>query len=456
MTQRESAERKFVRRLMKADAQDLSQILNSSDPDEQRTLKRVLGSQRVQRMQSLARRYESKKNLRKLGTVFLLPGILGSQLWDTADQIWLDIFQIIEGKFDRLQVEPSGASQQRILALDYLAIVYGELELSLAADWTVIKFPYDWRLDLRQSAQQLKKLMDQTVGSSEPLYFVVHSMGSLVVRSMLQQYPSEVDRLKRFPMLACQNYGTFAIPLLYFGSNDVFNMIAVAQMLVHSRKELTDWVKEYVGTYQPFVERIPAAARLCDPSTYGPLNPRADRFSNALCLQRELRQGIEVPCPSQNPLVVKMTAIVGYGFPTAYDVRSWSHLDSRWSYRMTDRGDGNIAHILSVIQGVPTYFVNERHDWVPANTAVIDAVPDILENSVTDRLPASMPKTRETSSFLLHIRRLLQEKAAVMQLLFAIVAAHFQRRRKPEEHTWGEARAQYLLYGGNGAARYHR
>ena len=50
-------------------------------------------------------------------------------------------------------------------------------------DFTVLTFPYDWRLDIEENAKLLDDFIDQNVGAGNKVILVGHSMGGMVARS---------------------------------------------------------------------------------------------------------------------------------------------------------------------------------------------------------------------------------------------------------------------------------
>src|SRR5262249_46835451 len=154
-------------------------------------------------------------------------------------------------------------------------------QLALLQRWNVIAFPYDWRLDIREVARQLKEQIDATLAAGTNFSMVGHSLGGLVARSYLQQFPDQAGRVQRFIMLGTPNYGSYTIPALYNGLNEVMQMVALLDQQ-HFMPELLQFAKTFVSTYQmlPFVGKSADASRLMDPATYGELNPPQQRFDN--------------------------------------------------------------------------------------------------------------------------------------------------------------------------------
>ena len=94
----------------------------------------------------------TKPPAERKGNVIVLPGIMGSELTATdrsgvADNIWLSILRIIAGRIERLRLADDGLTGfdplYHVQASGILKRYYGELLLSLAAQWNVRAYWFD-------------------------------------------------------------------------------------------------------------------------------------------------------------------------------------------------------------------------------------------------------------------------------------------------------------------------
>lgn len=136
--------------------------------------------------------------------IVLIPGIKGSELVDTYPLAWptrwsledmvvgdigenpLDL-ALLEGRYD-------AHDAHRLQASRPLRYAYGEMVGKLRA-WrapeSLYVFTYDWRRPIEQAAARLVEFCAEiegrlkSLGRSEPLHFISHSMGGLVLRSAL-------------------------------------------------------------------------------------------------------------------------------------------------------------------------------------------------------------------------------------------------------------------------------
>lgn len=144
--------------------------------------------------------------------VILLPGIAASHLDDGEDHIWLDLVQMaLDGDdnflTDSLSLNSSGESIEDITVGDILRTAPGidiyeglidELETNngYVEDQTLFVFPYDWRLDLRNTSVVLATFIDDVLleSGSDQVDLVTHSMGGLLAKQYIYDEGGEKVR----------------------------------------------------------------------------------------------------------------------------------------------------------------------------------------------------------------------------------------------------------------------
>ena len=134
----------------------------------------------------LARRTIEKPPGPQARRVYVLPGIMGSQLGFARgggkpnDILWLDPIDFQLGRLTDLRFGPGS----RVIALGAMNYTYLKLTLSLrAAGFDAVLLDYDWRRDV---ATLGKQLADRVVADGrEDVALVGHSMGGLVARSAI-------------------------------------------------------------------------------------------------------------------------------------------------------------------------------------------------------------------------------------------------------------------------------
>jgi pimeloyl-ACP methyl ester carboxylesterase len=163
--------------------------------------------------------------------VFLLPGILGSNLKVGGKRIWLG-WRLINGlkKLDYTgrpdSVEPDGP----------VGMSYDDLAEFLSKTHEVIEFAFDWRRPLEEEAQRLasavEAALDARAASGKPVRLIAHSMGGVLARTMQLERPAVWQRMMAHPdarllMLGTPNGGSWA-PMQVLSGDDTFGNLLVA------------------------------------------------------------------------------------------------------------------------------------------------------------------------------------------------------------------------------------
>ena len=321
----------------------------------------------------------------------LLPGILGSELTVGSSQlekVWFGFWSIFKGDFDQLQLDSAGKSIKPVDPNAALRRYYGELEQYLLADWNVLVFPYDWRLDIRNSADLLADKINAQFGSSTSVHLVAHSMGGLVSRSLAQRHPAQWAQMGKLVMIGTPNYGSLSIAHLYTGLYRLMRILAAVDRQ-HNLPDLLQMAKNFVGTYQmlPRTDKLPGTStpvKLYDPATYGDLRPLRDRLDDAQKFQAELNV-------VHNP--ERLTYIAGANQPTADGVSDSVATSDIDAYTFTRMGDGTVPHSLGLLPGIAaTYFVEEEHSALPSNQIVMEAVGKILNGLPVEGVATRPPR----------------------------------------------------------------
>lgn len=432
-------ERQYLAQVLEAKPLDFAAAMKTASGDAERVLRTHFGDDRFERMQTRSENLTATPQ----GAVVMLPGILGSALFEGSEHIWLSPWNLIRGDFDQLQLDGAGTSLKAIQSPNLLKEFYGEMQLALLEDWNVISFPYDWRLDITVLARQLKEQIDKFVPPADSFSFVVHSLGGLVARCFLQQFPEQRKRVQRFIMMGTPNYGSYAIPVLYGGLNEVMKIVALLDVQ-HTMDDLLQFAKTFVATYQmlPFVEKSKSdGPKLLQAATYGKLNPAQQRLDTARAFQQAMNPMVEAQ---------KMTYIAGYGFKTADGIVNFDKLTSWDGYSQTLNGDGTVPHSLGLIDGVPNYFVHTEHSSLPADGLVIQAVQDILKTGSTDKLPGKMPQISSLAQDLMAAQRVAESAMRELRAHALRDIVRLEKRVQPDAISRSEAALTEMIYTTHG------
>lgn len=175
--------------------------------------------------------------------VFVLPGILGSNLAVGDQRIWLGV-RVLNG-LKRLELKPGDGVRPD----GPVGLSYDKLIDFLGATHEVVPFGYDWRKPLADEARRLaaaiEAKLDARKASGQPVRLIAHSMGGLLARTMQIECPATWDRLMahkdaRLLMLGTPNGGSWA-PMSVLSGDDTFGNVLVdfgAPFQDHSARQM--------------------------------------------------------------------------------------------------------------------------------------------------------------------------------------------------------------------------
>lgn len=428
-------ERAFIREFEEAEPEHLAELLRSPSTEEERALRVHLGDERYERMHALAlRQVRAGRRQDPRGNVVVLHGIMGSELslfphGLDGHRLWLDALRMARGALLQLGLShdllAGGLGGWDVRATGLLKRHYGQLLLSLAREWKVRAFWYDWRKDLRIAADHLHAQISDWFGPEEPVHLVTHSMGGLVARTFVARYPERWARMRdpdgrrggRIVMLGTPNHGSFAIPQVLAGIEPLVRRLALLD-LRHSLEELLPVFASFPGLYQQLPS--PKTAELeffYQPESYAPLAVPAHLLKQA----RESHALLE-------PVVdgSRMVYVAGYGYLTPAALTVPARMNDLRAYKLTLEGDGRVSHALGLLHGVPTFYVAERHGDLPSNDRVLAALTELLESGGTALLATAPPKRRAVDAEPT-IAAWESQEASDEQLLRALVERSHRR-----------------------------
>jgi len=143
--------------------------------------------------------------------VIIVPGILGTELYNGGEFIWPDVFRMISSNqflLDNLSLNGDGNSIHNIDTGDIIRsmevallpdkhifdlLIDSLIEEGYSENDNLFLFPYDWRLDLDNAAEKLHDKIEQVKSLSgfDKVDVVTHSMGGLVVKNYIKQFGEE-------------------------------------------------------------------------------------------------------------------------------------------------------------------------------------------------------------------------------------------------------------------------
>ncbi|MEZ4727475.1 MAG: CHAT domain-containing protein [Caldilineaceae bacterium] len=392
-------ERELIGRLEAADADELADLVARPDTDEERVLRLYLGSRLYQRLHSLALRRELQRKgsgQHKRGNVVIVPGIFGCELssFDRRGQkerVWLSARSVAAGHFPWLRLDPSGRAEldmdHPIQATGIIKRQYGELILTLAEQWNAHVFWYDWRKDFRIAAAQLQARVNTWFAENEPVHFVAHAEGGLVVRSYIAHYEEswKSHQPGKLLMIGTPNCGLYSAIQALTGQLEMIQWLDLLDSL-HDEVDIRTVVNSFPSLYQllPAPWLNGGLENLYEVTTYGEnAGVSAEHLKSAQSHHEKLHAAVDPK---------RMIYIGGNNQPTLTGVhvaalKQNPRPELCQLYQIGLDGDGRVPHKLGVLydaQGehIPAYFLNANFGELHTHPAVLSALNDLLEQDL--------------------------------------------------------------------------
>jgi len=343
---------------------------------QRRELIAYFGTREYRELAALARRAERTPLADPLLRVFVVPGIMGSQLGLLRpsplphDILWLDPIDIELGRLAALRV----GGLAHIVPLGVVLFSYLRLKLYLRAHGFAAEFyDYDWRLPVadigRAFAERLRG------AGVERIAIVAHSMGGLVSRVALALPGTE--SVKRLVLLGTPSGGSFAALQALRGTYIVVRKIAQ----LDARTSAENLAAETFNTFASLYDLLPTSPLdFFDPAAWPAAGPRP---------RAELLKAARAARALLAPPDERFAVIAGVGVHTVTAARQRS---DDFLYTVTPHGDGTVPTASAVLEGVPNAYAKVAHSDLTRDPLVAAAVVDFLRRGVTRRLPGKWPK----------------------------------------------------------------
>ncbi|MCW5620743.1 MAG: CHAT domain-containing protein [Burkholderiales bacterium] len=323
--------------------------------------------------------------------VFVLPGIMGSKLERRGNVIWLDYVDLAIGGLGRIR----DVDDREVIPVGLIENFYGDLCRYLSDTHEVIPFAYDWRNSVRAAATRLASEVDKTLKrTDQPVRFVAHSMGGLVMRALIAQRPDLWAQVcardgGRLVMLGTPNRGSHAMAGTLLGVDRTVRMLALLDQF-HSTQNVLDIVARFHGALE-LLPQIGADERdWFLPSLWGELrkinrNLGAIPTTAFLDAAKDALAGLPVDIPNADRVVY----VAGSAPSTACGVDT----DQRGRLRMitTDQGDGRVTYECGKLPGVAMWYAPAVHGDLASHTPAFPAIQQLLTDGRTALLPTQPP-----------------------------------------------------------------
>jgi pimeloyl-ACP methyl ester carboxylesterase len=362
-------------------AAELEALLASGQ--HRRELQAYFGQHDYQRLAALARRAAARRARASRPRVYVIPGILGSELgrprpppWP-ADLLWVDPIDIIDGRLAELELVAGAA----IVPLSVLPPTYAPLQLELrAAGCEVVMHAYDWRRSILETGRELAAVL--AADPAPEIHVIAHSMGGLLARVALAASPGL--RLARLITVGTPHAGSFAPLQALRGTYPVVRRLAA----LDRRHDAEQLAADIFGSFPSLYEMLPTRAAGCDIDLFEPGNWPAGRPAPRAALLRAAR-GFAAALA---PLDERCVTIVGVGQRT---VTALERSGEEFSYAVTGDGDGTVPARSAAAAGGRCLFFRGEHSELLRSRTVARALIELVHSGRTAALQRASSLARQ-------------------------------------------------------------
>lgn len=297
-----------------------------------------------------------------LAPVVFVPGTMGSQLWLGNQRVWPNVNLLFKEPellhySEDTRLVPKGILNEMVIVPNLISFDQYNLlgdylveELGYERGHNFLEFAYDWRQDVRRSAQELAQVIDGW-DTPTPITLIAHSLGTLVSRYYVEKLGGK-RKVGRLILIGGPHQGVPKIAA---------NLLTGVDLLPFGLmgKKLTEVIETFPSCYQ-ILPLYPCASDqdgkpihfMEDESwvkpAYRPLLGMAREF------RRELGTASSVPTLS----------IFGYGLKTAMQLhiqRDTQGIFHKASINVEPSGDSSVPESSAVLARTEIHPVRQYH-----------------------------------------------------------------------------------------------
>lgn len=294
--------------------------------------------------------------------VVFVPGLMGSELWLGNEKVWPNVRLLFTQPElfllpEKVHLEPRGIVGEVVLvpklveqeqysrAGDFL-----EEALGYERGRDLLEFAYDWRQDVRQSAQRLAETIDAWP-VEPPITIIAHSLGTLVSRYYIERLGGK-HKVGRVLLIGGPHQGTPRI------ATDLIQGVGLLPFGLFGDR-LLDVIKTFPSVYQ-ILPTYPCAIDQDDQ----PIDLLADERWLPAGQVPMLRQAREFRAELGTRSSVPALSIYGYGMETIMDLQVTRDTDGHWSKLDTQvkpGGDNRVPETSAILDGSDVHPVQQGH-----------------------------------------------------------------------------------------------
>ncbi len=362
--------------------------------------------------------------------VFVLPGVMGSRLDVNGQCVWLDKLKMAGGAIAELALD------KKVKPAALLAEYYQPWADAIANYGEAVLFPYDWRQSVQDNADELARQVSgvlDRVGTQRAVQFAAHSMGGLVVRTMIARHPELWRSITqhddaRLVMLGTPNQGSHAMAALLLGRDTLIQLLAIADFS-HSLNDILGIIKRFPGVLELLPHKSDdfdyfseAGWKALEVATGFQSKGAPDKAD----LQRAARIRDVLASSPIDPR--RMYYIAGCGEPTVERVEKNGDMIELVN---TLEGDGSVlwrTGIPEELRETNTWYAEVSHGDLTGDATSVGACVEILRSGTTNLLAKRAPSVRAAREKLRYEREPIRAFPTTRDVLDAALG---KRRSRP-------------------------
>lgn len=347
----------------------------------------------------------------KRPVAIMLPGIQGSQLTVDDQKYWVSPLRLAFGGIGKIGAK-GGRMSENVSSSGSIPKYYGALLDKLSESHDTVDFHYDWRKSIADAADLLNDRVNEILAATEdekqPIRFVAHSMGGLVVRAMIARHRDTWDRVvkgregSRFVMLGTPNGGSMSIVWALMGQDKMMRMLETL--------DVTNGMADMLAEIMPMpgvLELLPADFRhqYFDPKVWRDLRPVSPTGwrppeKEWLLAAKRVQKALKLrPRDAQYMSYIAGKADIT---PVSIDIQPPAREGDKPRARLlaTRDGDGRVTWRTGRLDGVPTWYAPTTvHGDLARDARLFPAILDLVQRGQTSALSQDPPASRGGERF---------------------------------------------------------